>query len=81
MHWLIRQEATLADFYPYDLSHGCAAWLVSAGVPLPEGRDLRDHSSIRVTERYAHLAPETVRAAASVLDGAALGHDLVTPEY
>jgi len=42
-----------------------------AGVPLIEVRDLLGHSSIEMTERYAHLAPENVRAAVEVLDGTA----------
>ena len=45
------------------------AWLVSAGVPLAEVRDLLGHSTIRMTERYAHLAPENVRAAVARLEG------------
>ena len=46
----------------------CASWLVSAGVPLPEVRDLLGHASVEMTERYAHLAPENLRAAVGVLD-------------
>ena len=52
----------------HDLRHTCAAWLVSSGVALTEVRDLLGHSSVKVTERYAHLAPENVRAAVAVLD-------------
>ncbi len=59
----------IQDFHPHDLRHTCAAWLVTAGVPLPEVRDLLGHSTIQMTERYAHLAPENVRAAVGVLDG------------
>jgi integrase len=53
-----------------------AAWLVMAGVPLTEVRDLLGHSSVKMTEKYAHLAPENVRAAVAVLEG--LSHDSVT---
>jgi len=42
---------------------------VSAGVPLTEVRDLLGHSTVKTTERYAHLAPENIRAAVAVLDG------------
>jgi len=42
---------------------------VSAGVALAEVRDLLSHARITMTERYAHLAPENVRAAVAVLDG------------
>ena len=50
------------------LRHTCAAWLVSAGVPLTDVRDLLGHSTVSMTERYAHLAPERVRSAVAVLD-------------
>ena len=62
------QRAGLDDFHPHDLRHTCAAWLVSAGIPLSEVRDLLGHSSVIVTERYAHLCPGRVRAAVTVLD-------------
>ena len=58
----------IRDFRIHDLRHTCAAWLVSAGVPLTEVRDLLGHSTIRMTERYAHLAPENVRAAVARLE-------------
>jgi len=50
------------------MRHTCAAWLVSAGVPLTEVRDLLGYSTVKMTERYAHLAPENVRAAVARLD-------------
>jgi len=62
------KRAGILAFRIHDLRHTCAAWLVSAGVPLAEVRDLLGHSSITMTERYAHLAPENVRAAVAVLD-------------
>jgi integrase len=70
------RRAGITNFRVHDMRHTCAAWLVSAGVPLPEVRDLLGHSTIRMTERYAHLAPENVRAAVAVLDtpGSRSGH-------
>ncbi len=62
------ERAGIEDFRIHDLRHCCAAWLVSAGVPLTEVRDLLGHSTVRMTERYAHLAPENVRAAVARLD-------------
>ena len=53
----------IEDFRIHDLRHTCAAWLVT------EVRDLLGHRTIRMTERYAHLAPENVRAAVVLLDG------------
>ena len=62
-------RAEIKAFHPHDLRHACAAWLVTAGVPLPEIRDLLGHSTIQMTERYVHLALENVRAAVGVLAG------------
>lgn len=62
------RRAGIEDFRIHDMRHTCAAWLVSAGVPLTEVRDLLGHSTIGMTERYAHLAPERVRAAVAALD-------------
>ena len=62
------RRAGIEDFRIHDLRHTCAAWLVSAGVPLAEVRDLLGHSSVEMTERYAHLAPENVRAAVALLE-------------
>ena len=42
--------------------------MVSEGVSLEALRDLLGHSSVTVTERYAHLAPAKVREAVAVLD-------------
>ena len=62
------RKAGIKDFRIHDLRHTCAAWLVSSGVPMSEVRDLLGHSSITVTERYAHLAPENIRAAVNKLE-------------
>jgi integrase len=62
-------SADIKDFCIHDLRHTCAAHLISAGVPLAEVRDLLGHSTVMMTERYAHLAPNRVRKAVEVLDG------------
>jgi integrase len=61
-------RAGIKDFRVHDLRHTFASWLVSAGVPLAEVRDLLGHSTIEMTERYAHLAPDNHVRAVSVLD-------------
>lgn len=64
--------AGVENFTVHDLRHTCAAWLVSAGASLIEVRDLLGHSTIRMTEKYAHLAPDNVRKAVARLE--ALAH-------
>ena len=68
------RRAGIRNFRFHDLRHTCAAWLVTEGVPLSEVRDLLGHSSVVVTERYAHLAPHRVRAAVAVLDASRSSH-------
>ncbi len=68
-------RAGIPDFTPHDLRHTCAAWLVQARVPIAEIRDLLRHTSVQVTEKYAHLAPDNVRSAVQILDAS---HDRVT---
>lgn len=63
------RRAGISDFRIHDLRHTCAAWLVTAGVPLAEVRDLLGHKTIQMTERYAHLAPENLRMAVLRLEG------------
>jgi hypothetical protein len=43
----------------------CAVRRVQSGVPLAEVPDVLGYSTVRMTERYAHLGPENIRAARS----------------
>lgn len=62
-------EAGIDDFDIHDLRHTCASWMVSAGVPLADVKEVLGHSSIAMTERYAHLAPGRIADAVRALDG------------
>ncbi|MBQ7660213.1 MAG: site-specific integrase [Alphaproteobacteria bacterium] len=52
----------------HTLRHTYASWLVQEGVTLYIVQRLMGHKSIRMTERYAHLAPENLSSAAIVLN-------------
>lgn len=58
-------------FVFHSLRHTFAAWLVSKGVPLYTVSQLLGHSTIKMTERYSHLAPDAKRQALDVLNAIA----------
>jgi integrase len=53
-----RQKVTF-----HTLRHTFASWLVQQGEPLYTVQKLLGHASIAMTERYSHLAPDTLKAA------------------
>ncbi len=61
------RRAGIDDFRVHDMRHTFASWLVMAGVSLHVVKDLLGHSSVTVTERYAHLAPHVGQAAVQLL--------------
>lgn len=50
-------------YTPHKLRHAFCTRLLDAGVPIHDVRDLMGHSSIAVTDRYSHCAPERLREA------------------
>jgi len=57
-------------FVPYICRHTCASRLVQRGIPINVVKEWMGHKSIQMTMRYAHLAPQNLKAAAGVLEAA-----------
>lgn len=66
--WLkLLERAQIVGFRWHDMRHDFASRLVMAGVPLNTVRDLLGHADIKMTLRYAHLAPGTKAAAVELI--------------
>ncbi|MFO1351864.1 MAG: site-specific integrase [Gammaproteobacteria bacterium] len=59
--------AGIEDFSLHDCRHTFASWLVMRGTPLIKVRDLLGHSTIKLTEVYAHLAQADLQEAVQSL--------------
>ena len=67
----VRKEMKLnkdKEFVLHALRHTCASRLVNKGIDLYVVKEWLGHSSIQVTEKYAHLAPHKLAQAVDVLD-------------
>ena len=79
--WNACRDAGLTRSGWHRARHTFASHLVMKGVPIRVVQQLLGHSTVAMTERYAHLAPEIAREAVDILDapthpaGARLGHD------
>lgn len=65
-----REAADMPHVHFHDLRHSCASLLVNMGVPLEVIRDILGHTTVKTTERYAHLSTEKARTALEELGAA-----------
>ncbi len=71
-------KAALEDFRFHDLRHTFATRLIQNRVDLYTVKELLGHKTIKMTERYAHHYPESLRHGVDVLDK--IGYTVVTLE-
>ena len=55
--WAAQRKSGLRRIKWHELRHSFASILTTGGAPLRIVQSLLGHSTIRMTERYAHLAP------------------------
>ena len=68
----IRKQAGLTEFRLHDLRHSFASFLVNKGVSIYVVQGLLGHANVRATQRYAHLANETLSDAAELIPAVVL---------
>jgi len=63
------KNAGIKDFHFHDLRHTSASYMVMRGASLKAVQDHLGHTSLMMTQRYAHLSPEFQRSEVERLSG------------
>ncbi|WP_267139843.1 site-specific integrase [Anianabacter salinae] len=66
----IRDEAGLPEVRIHDLRHSFASFLINKGASIYEVQQLLGHHHISMTQRYAHLLPNTLRNRVEIVSSA-----------
>jgi integrase len=56
------EQAKLDDFHFHDCRHHFASWFVMRGGSLQALKEILGHADLKMTLRYAHLAPDHLRS-------------------
>lgn len=75
-----REAAGMPHVHYHDLRHSCATILLSLGTPLDVVRDILGHSTIKMTERYAHALVHRQRTAMEGLSALVDLHQARAPD-
>ncbi len=74
---VITKAAGCPDVTLHILRHTCASRLVQRGIPIYVVSKWLGHSSVKITERYAKLAPDSLSKALAVLEEPSDSNDLL----
>ncbi len=62
------KKAEIKDYHWHDIRHTAASWMVQNGVDLYIVQRILGHKTATMTQRYAHLAPDNLRAGLNALE-------------